>query len=116
MNAQDAVDALREHLLGNGWYAVDTGACPEYNEIVVETIKQRYPAVDESPVYKWRRKHKQCRWCTHCYEDLDFDDNKHTIGITHRCKAKGLRIMIPHMYRPFCTLFELKKEKTNADS
>ena len=109
MNAQDAVDALREHLLGNGWYAVDTGTCPEYNEIVVETIKQRYPAVDESPVDKWRRKHKRCKWCRNCKSFGPFH-------LYHKCVAKdhtNINIDIP---RPFCTLFELKKEKENADS
>lgn len=106
MNAQDAVDALREHLLGNGWYAVDTGACPEYNEIVVETIKQRYPAVDESPVDKWRRKHKKCKWCSYCEPQ----------GLLDHCKAKDITIYDTNRSRPFCTLFELKKEKTNADS
>ena len=110
MNAQDAVNKLCVHLLGKDWYIVDPVGVEQEIDIIVDQIMKRYPAVDESPVDKWRRKHKQCRWCTHCYEDLEFDDNKHTIGITYRCKAKCLRIMIPHMSRPFCTLFELKKE------
>ena len=105
MEAQEALNKLCRHLLGKDWCIVDPVGVEQGNDIIVNTIMKRYPAVDETPVDKWRRKHKQCRWCNHCYENLEY-----TIGVVYGCKAKGLEFVNPYRSRPFCTLFELKKE------
>jgi hypothetical protein len=109
MKTQDAVNKLCTHLLGKNWYITDPVNGDMANAIIVEEIVKKYPAVDESPVEKWRRKHKRCMWCSHCVgrRVMDRDLIFYTI---YDCKAKGrddVNIDIP---RPFCTLFELKKE------
>ena len=109
MNAQDAVNKLCVHLLGKDWYIVDPVGVEQGNDIIVDQIMKRYPAVDETPVDKWRRKHKRCKWCRNC-------ESFGPYLLYHKCVAKdhtNINIDIPRL---FCTLFELKKEKTNANS
>lgn len=116
MNAQKAVNLLCTHLLGEDWYIVDPVRNEEANDIIVEAIMKMYPPKTMTRIDKWRKRHKQCRWCTHCYEDLGFDDTERSIYVSYKCKAKGLTLLKPYRSRPFCTLFNLKKEKENANS
>lgn len=114
MNAQAAVNKLCEHLLGKDWYIVDPVGVEQEIDIIVDQIIKRYPAVDESPVDKWRRKHKKCRWCTHCGVYTLIDPISKEFDYRNECKAKGIKLINENIPRPFCTLFELKKEKENA--
>lgn len=113
MEAQHAVNALCVHLLGEDWHIVDPVRNEQANDIIVDTIMENYPPKSMTRVDKWRKRHKQCRWCTHCYENLDYDNKNYTIGVVYGCKAKGLEFVNPYRSRPFCTLFNLKKEKQN---
>lgn len=107
MEAKDALHELAVHLLGKEWYSnyYDVNSV---NDDIVNTIKQIYPAVDESPVEKWRRMHKRCYFCSHCSIIclIPFSPD------AYRCEAKGKTVNID-IPRPFCTLFELKKENQN---
>ena len=110
MEAKDSLHELAIHLLGKEWYS----NCYDVNSVnddVVNTIKQRYPAVDESPVEKWRRMHKRCYFCSHCSitRSTPFSPD------VYICEAKGKTVNID-IPRPFCTLFELKKENNNEAS
>lgn len=107
MEAKDALHELAVHLLGKEWYSnyYDVNSV---NDDIVNTIKQIYPAVDESPVEKWRRMHKRCYFCSHCsiIRLIPFSPD------AYRCEVKGKTVNID-IPRPFCTLFELKKENQN---
>lgn len=104
MDAQTALDKLQIHLLGKDWYIVDPVINEQGNDLVVDAILRRYPAVDESPVNKWRRRHKRCAWCQHCTTKI----GPGYIQTYCHAKEKGVDIDIP---RPFCSCFELKVEK-----
>lgn len=116
MNAQKAVNLLCTHLLGEDWYIVDPVGNEEANDIIVEAIMKMYPPKTMTRIDKWRKRHKKCRWCTHCHEDILVDDVGRSIGIGYTCKAKCQTIFYVGKSRPFCTLFNLKKEKENANS
>ena len=107
METKDALYELAGYLLGKGWYSTSYDV-KSVNDDIVNTIKQIYPAVDESPVEKWRRMHKRCYFCSHCstIRLIPFSPD------VYRCEAKGKTINI-NIPRPFCTLFELKKENQN---
>lgn len=113
MNAQEAVNKLCVHLLGKDWYIVDPVRNEEANDIIVDEIMSKYRAVDESPVDKWRRKHKKCMWCRHCVGHKAITSTCEQASV-FECTAKGKYIASIDFPRPFCTLFELKKEKENA--
>lgn len=66
LEAQEAVDKLCDHLLGDDWYIVDPICCTQANAIIVDEIISRYRGATESPANKWRRRHKKCRFCKHC--------------------------------------------------
>ena len=109
MEAKDALNELADHLLGKKWYS-NCYDVNSVNEDIVDTIKQRYPAVDESPVEKWRRRHKRCYFCSHCSitPSIPFSPD------VYICEAKGKTVNID-IPRPFCILFELKKEKKDNE-
>lgn len=98
MTAQDALNKLVDHLLGRDWYIADPVGGEQANEIIVDQICKRYPAVDEDPVNRYRRRHKKCIWCKHYY------------GVTGECRAKSIIINNYKASKPhrFCTLFNLK--------
>lgn len=102
MDAQTALDKLVEHLLGKEYYIVDPVGGNQARESIVNEICSRYPAVKEDPVDAYRRKHKKCKWCKHC-------DNSLLRSCYTMCRAKDIRIYADAR-RPFCSLFELKKE------
>ena len=107
MTAQEAVNKIAERLLGKNWYSYYYNI-EDINSEIVETICGRYRGKDEDPVTKWRRRHKRCCFCKHC----------RPIGIVpftpraFTCTAKGKDINI-NTPRPFCGLFELRKEESN---
>lgn len=104
MNAYAALGKLKDHLLGKDWYIIDSCCAEQGNDLIVDAILRKYPAVDESPVNKWRRKHKRCVWCHHCTTKLG-----HGYILTYcKAKQKGVDIDIP---RPFCKCFELEVTK-----
>ena len=97
---------LRSELLryAAGNDSIVPGAYAEALDAAIE----RYHGKDEDPVTKWRRRHKRCCFCKHC----------RPIGIVpftpraFTCTAKGKAINI-NTPRPFCGLFELRKEESN---
>lgn len=92
----DALIAISNHLLGEKWYSI--GVDPvNVREEMVQTICERYPAVDESPGDKWRRRHKRCKFCMHLNDFLE-------------CNVKECKVN-PSTPRPFCYMFELRKVK-----
>lgn len=110
MEAKDALHELAVHLLGEKWYS----NCYDVNSVnddIVDTVKRRYPAIDELPVEKWRRRHKRCYFCSYLSTTLStpFPPD------VYICEAKGKTVNID-IPRPFCTLFELKKESNNEAS
>lgn len=104
MKAQDAVYAIVDHFLGKSWYIVDSMGSEQANEVILEELRKQYPAVDETPVDRYRKAHKRCKWCTFC---------KHVIPVGlvcypfHECEAKD-KIVNPDIPRPFCRMFNLK--------
>ena len=107
MEAKDALYELAGYLLGRAWYS-ECCDVKSVNDDIVNTIKQRYSAVDESPVEKWRRTHKRCYFCSHC----SITPSVPFSPAVYICEAKGKTVNID-IPRPFCTLFELKKDKNN---
>ena len=75
--------------------------------LVISIFALTYPGAGESPVAKWRRKHKKCKWCIYC---------KHVVPPAMccpsfcECIAKD-KIINEDIPRPFCSLFALKKEE-----
>lgn len=92
----DALITISNHLLGEKWYSTSMDPVSARNEMV-QAICERYPAVDESPGDKWRRRHKRCKFCTHMNEFFE-------------CKVKECKVN-PSTPRPFCYAFELRKVK-----
>lgn len=92
----DALIAISNHLLGERWYSTSMDPVIARNEMV-QAICERYPAVDESPGDKWRRRHKRCKFCMHMNEFFE-------------CKVKECKVN-PSTPRPFCYAFELRKVK-----
>lgn len=104
MTDSEAIHKITTHLLGKDWYSYYTRS-EDINDEIVESIIKKYRAVNETPVSKWRRKHKRCYFCDHlrCIENpMGYD--------TWICNVKGniVNIDIP---RPFCKPFELRMEK-----
>jgi hypothetical protein len=99
MTAQDALNKLVNHLLGRDWYIADPVGGEQANEIIVDQICKRYPAVDEDPVDRYRRRHKKCIWC------------KYYCSYKGSCDAKsrGMNTVEASKPHPFCTLFKLDK-------
>lgn len=96
MSNNEAIYKLAAHFLGKDWYSYYTNT-DDINDEIVDTICKRYRGVDESPVNKWRRRHKRCKFCTHMNEFFE-------------CKVKECRVN-PSTPRPFCYAFELRKVK-----
>ena len=92
----DALLSIATHLLGEKWYSIGVDPVNVRDEMV-KTICERYPAVDESPGDKWRRKHKRCKFCMHLNDYLE-------------CNVKECKVN-PSTPRPFCYMFELRKVK-----
>lgn len=110
MEAKDALHELSVHLLGKEWYS----NCYDVNSVnddIVDTVKRRYPAIDELPVEKWRRRHKRCYFCSYLSTTLSTPFSPDV----YICETKGKTVNID-IPRPFCTLFELKKENNNEAS
>lgn len=103
MDAQTALYKLEKHLLGKDWViaCVNDEAA---NEWVVNEIMRIYPAVDESPIDKWRRRHRKCAYCHHCTWKI----GPGYFQSFCKAKQKGVDIDIP---RPFCSCFELEVKK-----
>ena len=99
MTAQDALNKLVDHLLGRDWYIADPVGVEQANEIIVDQICKRYPAVDEDPVDMYRRRHKKCIWCKY-YDSF--------IG-SCEAKSRGMSNVEANKPHPFCTLFKLGK-------
>ena len=75
-------------------------------KIITDEIKSIYPGAGESPVAKYRRRHKKCKWCIY---------HRHVIPPVPacppfcECTAKD-KVVNEDFPRPFCSLFALKKE------
>lgn len=99
-----------EHLLGKDYYIVDPVSGVDAAKIMVDDIKAAYPGRDEDPVDAWRRKHRRCLFCTHC-EPLSMFGGPIVGASEYKwCNAKKKCVRFD-MYRPWCRLFKLKKEK-----
>lgn len=61
-------------------------------------------------VQEWRNKHRRCAWCVHARAEEVYDDGYTYLDITiYTCTAKCKRVD-PTTPRPFCRLFEQRKE------
>lgn len=54
-SSSDTLDAITKHLLGDDWYACDTGSDLDVNSILLRTIKEKYPDVNKSWPNKWKK-------------------------------------------------------------
>ena len=115
MTSFEAFTEICRYLLGKDFCIADPVDGDTARDIFVREIKKRYPAADESPVDKWRRKHKRCIWCIYCVPDQVFDPNSQMFETRYNCAAKCIKRIDYNMPRPFCTLFNLKKEKENGE-
>lgn len=106
---EKAFKELQDHFLGKDWYIAEPLSGEQAIEFTTDTIKALYPGDGESPVDKWRRKHKRCKWCTYCHSVLPADM---CCPPFFECTAKD-KIVNEDVPRPFCSLFALKKEKQN---
>lgn len=106
-DSNEALSTLTTHLLGKDWYGISMDAKGVREEIVY-TIRKRYPAVDESPGDKWRRRHKRCKFCTHCKIVPPCDTPGY--GKLFKCTIKDSIVNL-NTPRPFCYMFELRKDK-----
>lgn len=104
MDNTEAIYKLAVHFLGKDWYSYYTNT-EDINDEIVYTICKRYRGVDESPVNKWRRKHKRCYFC----DNLKLIENPMGFD-TFICDAKGKTVNID-IPRPFCRIFMLRMEK-----
>lgn len=64
-------------------------------------------------VEQWRNKHRRCAWCVHCEKQTYTEVDECGLGyeaLRYYCagKLKTVDYMTP---RPFCRLFEQKKEE-----
>ena len=105
--SNEALFKLTTHLLGKDWYANCMDA-KGIREEIVYTICKRYPAVDESPGDKWRRRHKRCKFCTHCRVTPPI--NIPGCSSWFECDVKERKVNL-NTPRPFCYMFELRKDK-----
>ena len=105
MKPNDALNELAKHLLGEDWYIVDPVGPEQAAEIILETIRGKYTAVNENPVDAYRRKHKKCVWCKHVKMRTCFD-RYGGFDKFYECSAKGV-IVNEKANHPFCKLFEL---------
>ncbi len=105
--SNEALSKLATHLLGKDWYGISMDA-KGIREEIVYTIRKRYPAVDESPGDKWRRRHKRCKFCMH-YKTVPPCDGR-GYGELFKCTIKD-SVVNPNTPRPFCYIFELRKDK-----
>lgn len=103
----DALLSIAMHLLGEKWYSISMDPVSVRNEMV-QAICERYPAVDESPGDKWRRRHKRCKFCTHCRVTPPIDIP--CVDSFFECDVKERKINL-NTPRPFCYMFELRKDK-----
>lgn len=108
LEAQEAVDKLCDHLLGDDWYIVDPVCNTQGNAIIVDEITGRYKGVTESPVNKWRRSrlHRKCEFCKY------FSPSNRPCADVCRAKNKYVFASTP---RPFCRVFQLKPYKESQD-
>lgn len=106
-DSNEALSTLATHLLGKDWYGISMDAKGVREEIVY-TIRKRYPAVDESPGDKWRRRHKRCKFCTHCRVTPPIDIP--CVNSFFECDVKERKVNL-NTPRPFCYMFELRKDK-----
>ena len=61
-------------------------------------------------VQEWRGRHRRCAWCVHAKSNEAYDDDYTDLYITiYTCTAKNKRVD-PTTPRPFCRLFEQRKE------
>ena len=103
---EKAFKELQHHFLGKNFYIADPVGGEQAIEIITDTIKSIYPGVEESPVDKWRRKHKKCKWCI--YHKF-VRPPALCCPVYCECTAKD-KIVNENAPRPFCSLFALKKE------
>lgn len=106
ITADEALDILRKHLLGEDWYVVDPIRTTQVNAIIVDDIIGMYKGATESPVNKWRRKHKRCEFCKYYKPTGPFD------GV---CLAKNKRVSFPSESKRFCRVFLLKPYKEEIE-
>lgn len=111
MDAQEAVYKIVDHLLGAEYYGIETGSPSNYNDVAVASIMHYYPTKGMTPVDKWRARHKRCKWCTHCVPRTVINPIKLEFEIVYDCVAKEARSINIDIPRPFCTVFNLKKER-----
>lgn len=103
----DALLSIATHLLGEKWHSISMDPVSVRNEMV-QAICERYPAVDESPEDKWRRRHKRCKFCTHCKVTPPIDIP--CANSFFKCDVKEHKVNL-NTPRPFCYMFELRKDK-----
>lgn len=103
LEAQEALNMLEKHLLGDDYYIVDPVNNMQANAIVVDEIISRYKGPTESPANKWRRRHKKCRFCKHCsYTPIVAGhDPKGWCNVRMKC-------VNDRTPRHFCSAFQLK--------
>lgn len=108
LEAQEAVNKLCDHLLGDDWYIVDPVCNIQANAIIVDEIISRYKGATESPVNKWRRSrlHRRCEFCKHFVAGA--------LGCRDVCSAKNKRTY-GRTPRPFCSCFQLIPYKESQD-
>ena len=103
---ENAFAELKEHFLGKNYYIADPVSGEQAVKIITDEIKSIYPGAGESPVAKYRRLHKKCKWCIY---------HRHVIPTVPacpsfcECTAKD-KVVNEDFPRPFCSLFALKKE------
>lgn len=104
---KEALYELKDHFLGKHFYIAEPVGSEEAASFIVERIKAIHPGAGESPVAKYRRRHKKCKWCIY---------NKHVVPPVLccpsfcECMVKD-KIINENLPRPFCSLFALKKEE-----
>ena len=107
MEAQELVYKLCGHLLGKDWYISDPVDVDTANGIIYESICRRYPAVEESPKDRYRRRHPKCKWCNHCRY---VTPPAMICPSYYRCDVKD-KVVNENVSRLFCSVFELRKEQ-----
>lgn len=110
MTSEEAVYELAVHLLGENWCIVDPVGTKQANDDIVNAIKKYYPAAKNTPVEKWRLRHKRCAWCVYNVCSNEFNPISKVYEPKNRCSAKEKVINDTLSPRPFCTLFNLKRE------
>ena len=108
LEAQEAVNKLCDHLLGDDWYIVDPVCNTQANAIIVDEIISRYKGATESPVNKWRRSrlHRKCEFCKYFVAGAT--------GCRDVCSAKN-KYVLASTPRLFCGVFQLKPYKESCD-